>query len=357
METDTTQNDPAAEKIAQFYAPQPSPDADNSETPPAGDEIKPDADATPPEGDGAAKKDDEKAVDQPDADKAGDDDPDGSPSGDEKSDDDPAAVVTVEEFAEQFDVDPEAIPSLKIKRNIRGKEVEISIADALESHDKVAAADDYLSEAKEKGREMVKESEAKTQEISVALQSLGKVLEIAEGDLVKDYKAIDWNDLREKDPAEWSAKQAEFKERQDRIQLIKQGAADSIQSVAERSAQEQEKALKDRIPEEREKVLKILPDWSDEKVMKREAGEIIDFLSDQGYTERDRTLITHSGRDLGMAVKAMRYDRIMAKAESEPGKKKVVKVPKVMKPGPDKPADANAKPAGEVDRVTSLYGD
>ena len=50
-------------------------------------------------------------------------------------------ITTVEELAEHFQIDPEWIQNLKITQKVNGQPVEFSIAEALATHRKVAAAD------------------------------------------------------------------------------------------------------------------------------------------------------------------------------------------------------------------------
>lgn len=280
-------------------------------------------------------------------------DNDAKKSGDESGE---VEITTVEELAEHLKADPDWLPTLKITRKINGKDVEVSIADALETHDKVAAADDYLANAKAQAKETLAKNEEQTQELGASVNALGNLLKLVEEELVRDVNAINWADLREKDPAEWSAKQTELKERKAKIDQIKAASVDALKNLAEKDDVVDTARLAEKLPAERKKLIAKVPEWKDDEVRKREAREVVEFMDAEGYSETDQKYIMHSGRDLAIAVKAMRYDRLIEKAERESKDKEVVKVPRMLKPGPDKSDKAKATPAEKADRVAILYG-
>ena len=74
----------------------------------------------------------------------------------------------------------------------------------------------------------------------------------------------------------------------------------------------------------------------------------------EGFAKEMVEYLSFDGAALAIAVKAMRYDK--SKEKSDAIKKKVVKIPKVLKPGGDK-AKANQGKAKDKDDVVSLmYG-
>src|SRR5690606_29754302 len=262
-------------------------------------------------------------------------------------------ITTVEELAEHFQIDPEWIQNLKITQKVNGQPVEFSIAEALATHRKVAAADSYLAEAKQKAKAIEEEARQKEQAVVSTLAAFSKLVESVEAELDKDIKNIDWNRLREDDPAEYAAQKAGIKEGRRRLDKMQQAAA-SYQETLRKAAEAQQKLLQERLPQEQQIFLERVPEWLDSEKKTQERDELVKYLSEEGFSEHDIQVAAFNGRLLALAVKAMRYDK--AKTRSEAAKKKVVKVPKVMKPGSkSKPAP---KPNGveKKDAVSILYG-
>ncbi len=104
-------------------------------------------------------------------------------------------------------------------------------------------------------------------------------------------------------------------------------AARTRHAELSRQQEEQQRAL---VAEESKRLIEAIPEWKDEA--KRKAGnkELGEFLGGLGFGADDLAGITDH-RVVVLARKAMLYDRLQAsKAEVE---KKVVNVPRVMKPG------------------------
>lgn len=258
-------------------------------------------------------------------------------------------ITTVEELAEHFQIDPEWIQNLKITQKVNGQPVEFSISEALATHMKVAAADSYLAEAKQKAKAIEEEARQKGQAVVSTLATFSKLVESVEAELDKDIKNIDWNRLREDDPAEYAAKKADIKERRERLDKMKQEAEASYQELLRQAAEAQERLREERLPQERQIFLERVPDWNPQ-----ERDELVKYLSEEGFSEHDIQVFAFNGRLLALAVKAMRNDK--AKTRSEAAKKKVVKIPKVMKPGSKSKPTPKANGVEKQDAVSILYG-
>ena len=90
------------------------------------------------------------ASEEPKPDEPEGDDP---PVVDETVDGEPVEVElsSIEELAEHFNIDPEWVQNLNITQKIDGKEVSVSISDALQTHRQVTAGDEYLLEQRTQG--------------------------------------------------------------------------------------------------------------------------------------------------------------------------------------------------------------
>jgi hypothetical protein len=262
-------------------------------------------------------------------------------------------LKTIEELAEHFQLDPEWLQNLSIKQKVNGKEVSVQLADALSTHRKVAAADTYLSEAKDKAKAIESEAAKQREELQATLATFGKLLESVESEINRDTKGIDWTKLRQDDPAEYAAKKDEIRDRRARLDEMKKEASQSIGAAVQKSQQQHLAQLQERLPQERETLLARIPEWSDDEKAGTERAELVQYLKDEGYGDKDISIAAHNGKLLAMAVKAMRYDK--SKQKTEAARKKVIKVPKVLKPG-SKSAETKPKGPDWNDTKGLLYG-
>lgn len=272
---------------------------------------------------------------------------------DEKPEPKGEEIATVDELLEHFEVDSDYFESLEIKRKINGEEKTFKLGDILGDSDKFSAGDDYLANAKAKSKAIIAEAEQQKTALGENLVVFGKLLEQVETNLNEDRKNINWADLREKDPAEHAALKQEMRDREDQLKSVKEQAQAAYRQALSQAKARQDAALKASLPEQREVLFKKLPDWgADSNKAETEAREVAKFLQDEGYSDDEMKFVMHNGRDLSVAVKAMRYDRIKDKSKVE--EKRVRKVPRILKPGADKGGSkANEKPK---DRVDILYG-
>lgn len=263
-------------------------------------------------------------------------------------------IGTFEELLQHFELDSEYVEGLEVTRRVRGEEKTYKLGEILNESEKYDGGDNYLAEAKAKSKAILADAEQKQNAIGENLVVSSKLIEQLESKLNEDRKNINWAELREKDPAEYSALKDEMREREADLNSIKEQAQDTYRAALAQSQEQQDAALKERLPQEREVLFEKLPDWGeDADKAESEARDVVNFLQAEGYSENEVKFVTHNGRDLSLAVKAMRYDRIRDKASAE--EKRVRKVPRILKPGADKGGDSNANEPAK-DRVDILYG-
>jgi hypothetical protein len=261
-------------------------------------------------------------------------------------------LSSIEELAEHFNIDPEWVQNLNISQKIDGKEVSVSIADALQTHRQVTAGDEYLQEKRVQGKAIRDEAIAERDQLTASAATFGALLQEVESELDRDVKSIDWAALRRDDPAEYAVKKDEIRERKDRIKGIKDNAAQSVAEMSTKNTDAANQALQDRVPEEHKKFLSLIPEWKDDKVAVKERDQLVKHLMEVGHTEKEINAAAYNGALLAHLVKSMRYDNLQTKSQA--AKKKVVKIPKVLKPGAKK---AESKPNGKSDDpVSIMYG-
>jgi len=261
--------------------------------------------------------------------------------------------TSLAELAEHLEVDPEWIKKLKVSDKVNGAPVEFSIEEALATHRKVAAADTYLADAKAKSKALIDEAGQHKETWATGIATVNELISTLESEIGREAKAVLTPALKESDPAMYAVRQNEIRERNERIAAIKHKAQQGIQQAVQKTVTEQSAALQQRLPQEREAFLARVPAWKDADAEKAELSKLAKYLQDDGWSLPEIKALAHHGRGLAQAYKAMLHDQ--GKDKLETIKKKVVKIPKILKPGP-KPAAAKPNGAAKDDPVSILYG-
>lgn len=262
-------------------------------------------------------------------------------------------ITSLSQLAEHLETDAEWLKGLKVTEKVNGQEVEVALSDALATHRKVTAGDAYLADAKEKALATMEVANQEKQTVASTAVALNALLQEAEQQISGGMTEEQWARLRREDPAEYSARKEEMRERHARIDDLRQRAAAAYTDTATQLNQTQKLQRQQQLPQEREIFLEMVPEWSDQQVAERESAEITEYLQSKGHTPEEIEVAAYNGKLLAYVRNSMLYER--GKGKVETGKKKVVKIPKVMKPGTKSPK--KQKPTGgEEDRVSILYG-
>ncbi|BAQ16919.1 hypothetical protein [Methyloceanibacter caenitepidi] len=305
--------------------------------------------ADPKKGDDPDKSegpdDSDKGEDPDDPDKGEDPEKDEDP---DKGEDDENTISTSAQLVEHLEADPEWFEGLKVPVKVNGEQAEASIGDLVKSYQIGEAAERRLEDAKAKAQSITEDAAEKSKQVEATYAVAAKMLETLEDELDRDIKAIDWDKLREEDSAEYAAKKADVAERKDRLNTVKQQAAESYQETLKQANDDRIAALKQHAQTEHAALLEAIPEWKDAEKAKAGKVQVIKYLSDMGFSENELANIVNH-RVLVMARNSMLFEESQKKVST--AKKRVAKVPKTMKPG-TKPG-TQPKPK---DNVELLYG-
>jgi hypothetical protein len=236
------------------------------------------------------------------------------------------AVDSFEDFIAQQELDAEWAHSLKIPVKINGEQSHVSIDDMVRSYQTQEAANRRLEDAKAQSQEMrsqmEQERQALTQQVNVAVSLITQ----AEQSLGADEAKIDWQSLRESDPAEFSARKEEFRERHAAIEAMKRTAAQEYMAAKEKHEADQKQKRQQLIASEVDTLLKKVPEWASPS-SNAEKQQATDYLKTIGYTEAEIEDLTDH-RLLIMARDASRVSK-----SSDVKRKRIMKAPKAAKPG------------------------
>ena len=166
-------------------------------------------------------------------------------------------------------------------------------------------------------------------ELSQRLTGVEKLTELAEGELVNEYNSIDWDTLRQTDPANWTAYRQEYAERARKIQEVKSLAQQEQQRLADENQAKFKESANEYYQGELRSMIADNPEWADESKRNADMSEMKSFITRYGFTESDANGV-NDHRLIRLIKDAKAYQEGKAKGE----KKRLVKeLPKFQKPG------------------------
>jgi hypothetical protein len=167
-------------------------------------------------------------------------------------------------------------------------------------------------------------------EYAQLLPQLRKALE--QGASEPDWAALRKQDA-EKGTATFANAWASWQQHQQQLQAIRA----EEQRVGEKQTKEQQAVQAKRLSVEREKLLQVIPSWKDPKIAKRDSQAIAKMMLSVGYEDKD--VAVHDHRALQIALKAARYDALMAK---QPKLRQQMRQAPVVQPGGGTPQPRSA---------------
>lgn len=349
MENPNAENAPKAsveERLAAFLNP--------PEEAPSGDE--------PEQAEPKQVETEQSEIEQVDVEKAAKPDKADKPVADEDSE--VIEIGTLHELAEHIGVEVGDLYNIRVPvTGSDGIKSEISLGewkDAYQGTDKLTKAQKELAEQRDRWEA---ERQQAASRIEQSLKTAQSLTEAAERQLMQDIERIDWNGLRDADPAEYAARRQELLERQRLLEDAKARVSQEIQREhAERQTQS-EAQWQEILRKEQKALQEALPEWRDEGKAKAEKAALSEYLQGAGFRSEEISNIADH-RAVLLARKAMLYDKMVQ--QSDAAKKKVVKLgKKVLSPGvkqtrTEQKADALSKQratlrkSGKVDDAAAL---
>lgn len=215
---------------------------------------------------------------------------------------------------------PQEAQPRKVPVKIDGKDVEVDEAELIKGYQRHA---DYTRKTQEVADQR-KAFEARQAEINAAREQevahLNQTLGWIQSKLPQEPKYDQADPIGYVEAkARYDAELAEFRQ-----------AVVAVQTRQAELAKQQEQSLKAQIQAESAKLIEAIPEWKDEAKAKDDRKAVSDYLIGAGYSTDDLSNLSDH-RAVVIARKAMLYDKLQSqKAEVT---KRVVDVPKVMKPG------------------------
>lgn len=239
---------------------------------------------------------------------------------------------SLDDFAEALEMSvDDLLLTVKGKVKVNGEVSEVSLKELTDGYQRETDYRRKTMELADQRREFEALSQAKKTEFEQGISYVTELVHHAADSLMHEYQNVNWQQLREEDPAEYSAKLQDFnikKSRLDQIWNANQAKAQQLeQEKAEKAASERQK----KVADEMQLFLAAKPELSDPSKFQAKQGEIVTFLKAQyGFDDAAINDITDH-KILLLAMDAMNAKQ--QKSDIDIAKKKLKPLPKLIKPG------------------------
>ena len=185
----------------------------------------------------------------------------------------------------------------------------------------VDLSDKAIEQAREQFKSEYANLQTERQQYQQALGQLGAQLNAG----IMKYQNVDWAKLKDEDPVAYVTKRDEFREEQERIQMVQH----QMQQVNAQQQADAEKQHREAVVEQTAKLGQLIPEWNDPKQQPSLSKSIREYALAEGYEQEEVDGLIDA-RSVNVLLKAMRYDALQ---KADVKTKKVRNRPKMAKPG------------------------
>ena len=221
---------------------------------------------------------------------------------------------------------------LYFKAKIDGKEREVSFDELRDSYqlsrthyERLHKLSDEKKAFEDQRRQSLEQMQSQMVQMNAAIQQL-------ENDYSHDFEQIDWKRLREEDPTEYTLRRTDFEEKQKRLGRYKEVLAEQYREIQ----QNQQAHVRQLQVEGQKKLSEVFdapqykhsPKWD-----QTEQQRLFHWLENQGFTADDINGLTVWQVFKWARDSMLREDELKTATKTL---KRIVKLPKVVKPGTPK---------------------
>jgi len=216
------------------------------------------------------------------------------------------------ELAEAMQVDLDALKAIKVKTKVDGVESDVPLGEVIKNYQ----INKSLTERSEQLAHNRKAFEQQATEFQAARDQQIQQWQMWNGVLEQRLKdqvgAIDWQQLREDDPAEYAAKRQEFTERIAEIENLKAQVAQQAQAHAYERAQQWQQQFEQTLQENIKALPELVEDWKGKPDKMREEMTNLKTYLGSFFTPEEVSQV-YDARHIAIARKAMLYDELVKK--------------------------------------------
>ena len=243
----------------------------------------------------------------------------------ETDDDDGLAALAAELGLEADKLTLSEDGEILVNLRVNGKDQQIDLKEAISQTQFSKANDEKARTLAEEKKTFESERTQVAEAYAQQLQQIRGLGEMLQAKLMQDFQGIDWNLLRQTDPAEWTAKQREFEIRNQELQQAGQMLGQQMRAEQDHYSQQEAQQRSAVLGSERERMIENNPAWRDTERMSKDLSEIVEYARSTGFSDDELSDVIHS-RHVEVLRKAFLYDQGKTVAD-----KKVKQAPKMQR--------------------------
>lgn len=236
---------------------------------------------------------------------------------------------SLDELAEALDVDQDALKAIKIRTKVDGVEADVPLGEVIKNFQLNKSLTERSETLSHQRKVLEQAAQQFAAERESRLQDLDSWNQILETRLREQVAAVDWQQLREEDPAEYAAKRQEFTERIAEIENMKASMQQHRQALATQQQQQLMQQWQYVVEQNARALPDLIPEYKDEEFRKKDMAAVKDYLTSLGFKDEEVRSV-FDARQVAVARKAMLYDAM--KKEVDPKVKMLKDKPKFVKP-------------------------
>lgn len=230
------------------------------------------------------------------------------------------------EYLKDAGVEPESFMTLPVTVKVDGVEQKVPLAEVVKGYQLSNASYNRMNELATAKQQFTNEQQQVRQALGLRIQQAEELFKSAHAELLAEFNAVPWQQLRTEDPARYSAAYTDFQARNGAIQQKLQEIAQAKQA----EAQAQHQALMQALPVERERLLAARPEWRDAAKLQESQSAMRALGRKLGFTDAELNRV-YDHRQMLILDMAARYAALQASTPATV--KRVRAAPQMAKPG------------------------
>jgi len=259
-----------------------------------------------------------------------------TPDGDEDGEDDLEKIADGDDLslADYLGIEDDKLTvtddgTVSFTATINGEKTEVPLKELAKSYQLQGHVNNKSMALETERKEFEEARNTATSEIQERIQTVNGMSKMFEEQLVQEFNGIDWDELRQQNPAEWTALRQEYADRANQIQNIQANIQEEGRKAFEEQKAKIEQDSRQHLAAEFSKMVEANPDWKDKDKLNADMAKMKEFTSSTyGFSEQDMALVTDH-RLIALIQDAQSFRRGKASVAN----KKVNKLPKFQKPG------------------------
>jgi len=216
----------------------------------------------------------------------------------------------------------------KINVKVDGEQGKVSLKEIIKGYQSESSNTKKSMALANERKTFETQAAAKVQEVNQSLERNQNLAKILEQEIMADYEKVDWDDLRQYDPAEWTARRQEFSTKYNKIQRLQGELTQQGQQVQQENRAKMNQQNKVHLKGQWDKMLENNPTWSDKAKYNKDMGTLRSFAEETyGYEDADFSNVTDA-RAIEILKDAQAYRKGAKVAQ-----KKIKSIPKKLKRG------------------------